>query len=328
MKYQPKRGFHHGHEQYRPEPEAATPKPIQRIADLALQGVKPEITTIAVKGLGGGLPDTIPVVLFPGEKGGTLRVLKNEIEQFRTGPDRRRGTATVTTLLSFIELVNRHKDDDSAIFAKTDWPKPALTAVLDYHTLDGSPRNADHRVLYTFPITPEFQAWIDNVGKKFEQAEFAAFLEDHAAELAAPLDAEKIEFERLFKATLAAPNELISLARDLDIRVGQRFKQAVKLQSGEVELSFTEEHTNATGEKITVPGIFMIAMPAFVDGAQVRIPARLRYRATGGSVVWFYDLYRWQDELRDRVSQDLAKAGKDTGLPTFEGSPETTSRGL
>lgn len=300
---------------------------IQRIADLSRQGVTPVITTIPVSGLGGGLPSAIPVVVTPGPNGGTVRVLKEEIEKFRTGPERRKGTAVVTTLLSFVELVNRHKDDGSAIFAKTDWPKPALTAVLDYHSLDGSPRNADHRVLYTFPITPEFQAWIDHASKKFEQAEFAAFLEDHASELAAPYDAEKVEFERLFKAKLASPNELIDLARSLEIRVGQRFKQAVKLQSGEAELSFMEEHTNAAGEAVTVPGVFMIAMRAFIDGEHVRIPVRLRYRATGGTIVWFYDLYRWQDEMRERVSQDLAKAGKDTGLPTFEGAPEA-ARGI
>lgn len=302
---------------------------IQKIADLSIQGVKPEVIMIPVEGLGDGLPNKIPALISPGPDGGSLRVLRSEIEQFRTGPARRKGTAAVTTLEAFVALTNRHKDDGSAIFAKTDWPKPSLTAVLDYHALDGAARNADHRITYSFPITPEFQAWIDNVGKKLEQAEFASFLEDHAAELAAPLDAERTEFERLFKAKFATPNELIDLARSLEIRVGQKFKQAVRLQSGEAEMVFQEEHTNAAGEAITVPGIFMIALRAFVDGEQVRIPARLRYRASGGGVVWFYDLYRWRDQLRDRVQLDLLKAGQETGLPTYEGAPENGGeRGL
>ncbi|KQP36676.1 DUF2303 family protein [Methylobacterium sp. Leaf100] len=299
---------------------------IQKIADLTIQGTRPEIISVPVSGLGDGLPTAIPVLVKPGTNGGSVVSVKDQIEAYRTGPARRTGTATVTTLASFIELTNRHKDADSTIFAKTDWPNPALTAVIDYHTASGAARNADHRIVYRFPITPEFQAWIDHAGKKFDQAEFAAFLEDHAAELAAPFDAEKIEFERLFKARLAPPNELITLARSLEICVGQRIKNAVKLQSGETDITFVEEHTNTAGEPITVPGVFMIELRAFIDGERVRIPARLRYRATGGGIVWFYDLYRWQDQMRERVSEDLAKAGTDTGLPFYEGAPEPIAR--
>lgn len=295
---------------------------IQKIADLTIQGVKPEIRVLEIQGLGGGLPEKIPVLVRPGEQGGRAESVKHLIEEYRNGPERRKGIATVTTLASFIDLVNRHKDAGSAVFAKTDWPNPALTAVVDYHDEKNTPRWSQHRIRYAFPITPEFQAWIDNAGEKMSQVEFAAFLEDHAAELSAPYDGERSNFERLFKATFATPNELIDLARSLEIAVGQSFKQAIRLQSGESEIVFKEEHTNAVGEKVTVPGIFMIALRAFVDGEQVRIPARLRYRASGGTITWFYDLYRWQDELRERVSQDLAEVAKRTDLPTFEGAPE------
>lgn len=301
---------------------------IQKIADLTIQGVMPDIKLFDVEGLGGGLPAKIPVLLRAGERGGQAESVRQLIESYRTGPERRKGTAAVTTLASFVDLVNRHKDDGSAIFAKTDWPRPALTAVIDYHDAERNPRHGEHRVHYAFPVTPEFQAWIDQVGKPMGQADFAAFLEDHAAELASPDDGERSEFERLFKAKFASPNELIDLARTLEICVGQSFKQAVRLQSGEAEMVFREEHTNGAGEKVTVPGIFMIALAAFVDGERVRIPARLRYRAAGGAVTWFYDLYRWQDALRLRVAEDLLTAGRETGLPTYEGAPEGGRGGL
>lgn len=299
---------------------------IQKIADLTIQGVKPEVVMLKIEGLGAGLPDAIPVLITPGEDGGAVSSVKAFIDAYRTQPDRRRGSAMVTTLASFIALVNRHRSEDSVIFAKADWPNPALTAVIDYHTKAGDARNADHKVVYTFPVTEEFKAWISHVGKPFTQLEFAAFLEDHAAELASPTDGERSEYERLFKAKFATPNELIDLARSLEISVGQTFKQAVRLASGEAEMVFKEEHTNGVGEKVTVPGIFMISLRAFIGGDPVIIPARLRYRAGGGSVTWFYDLYRWQDFLRERVSQDLLEAGAKTGLPTFEGAPETSGR--
>lgn len=294
---------------------------IEAIAALTRAGQKGEIIQISTKGLGHGLPEMVPVLMKAGDDR-PLESIKATLEQYRIGPERRRGTAEVTTLKAFVDLVTRHKDEGSAIFAKTSWPSPALTAVIDYHDDKNAPRHGEHRIHYAFPVTPEFQAWINANGKKLEQSDFALFLEEHAAELAAPYDAEVNQFEPLFKAKFATPNELIDLSRGLEIRVGQKVANHVRHQSGEGELVFVEEHTNTKGDPITVPGIFMIALRAFVDGEPVRIPVRLRYRVQGGSILWFFALYRWEDELRERVSQDLMKAGTDTGLPTFEGAPE------
>ncbi|WP_428978554.1 hypothetical protein [Chenggangzhangella methanolivorans] len=72
----------------------------------------------------------------------------------------------------------------------------------------------------------------------------------------------------------------------------------------------------------------MVAVPAFVDGEAVRIPARLRYRLGGGDIKWFYQLYRWEFWLREQVQNDLERAGKETALPTFEGVPEARLTGL
>ncbi|APT31902.1 hypothetical protein MCBMB27_02611 [Methylobacterium phyllosphaerae] len=296
---------------------------ITAIAELTKAGQKAEIVLIDTSGLGHGLPEKVPVLMKPGTYESATGI-KPLLEQYRTGPERRKGVATVTTLAAFIDLVNRHKDAGSVIFAKTDWPKPALTAVIDYHDDKNAPRHGEHRVHYAFPVTVEFQAWIDGNGQKMEQAVFAQFLEDHAAELSSPFDAEVVEFERLFKATFAAPNELIDLSRSLEIHVGQSVKNSVRLSSGEGEITFAEEHTNRSGEKIAVPGIFMVQLRAFRDGGPVRIPVRLRYRVQGGAIVWSYQLYRWEDELQNRVSQDLAQAGEATELPTFEGQPERT----
>ena len=68
----------------------------------------------------------------------------------------------------------------------------------------------------------------------------------------------------------------------------------------------------------------MLSLPAFVDGAEVRICARLRYRVDkeSGLIVWRYDLYRWEEALRIRVANDFARAIKDTELPGYEGAPE------
>lgn len=294
---------------------------IQKIVDLTQAATEIKVLALPTDGLGDGLPPSVPIVIDR-RSGGRLSALDDLVEKYRRLPERRSGVANTTTLQSFIELVNRHKDDGSAVFAKTAWPEPALTAVIDYHELDGAPRWAKHRIRYAFPITDEFKVWIEKNGKGMEQAEFAAFLEEHAAELSAAYGPEQAEYESLFKEKFATPNDLIALSRSLEVFVGARVKRQERLSSGERTVEFVEEHTNTKGEKVEIPGLFMVSVPAFIDGDAVRIPARLRYRIQGGSIVWFYQLYRWQFWLRDQVKNDLDTVKQKTVLPTFEGSPE------
>ena len=283
-----------------------------------------------------GVPTSIPIGIKHGKNPEAVS-LASLFESFRTRPARRKGNAQVTTLASFVELTNRHKDADSAIFAQTGWPNPSLTAVVDYHqranirtaegsdtvpTIGATPRFGGHRITYNFPLTDEFKIWMGSNGKPMEQAVFACFLEDHAAELAAPLAAERNEYEPLFKAKFAAPNEIIDLSRSLEIYVGAKVKRAERIQTGERTVEFVEEHTNPRGEKVDIPGIFMLSVPAYIDGDAVRMPARLRYRHAQGEIVWFYHLYRPEFWLRTQVQADLAYAAKATGLPAYEGAPE------
>ncbi len=295
---------------------------VNAIVALAKAASDVSVISLPTAGLGNGLPPSVPV-LIDQRPGGLMSSFATIIEAYRLRPERCIGTARVTTLESFIAIANRHKSEHSAIFARTAWPEPKLTTVIDYHKLDHTPDHARHRIEYAFPITDELKAWIGANGKLMEQAEFAAFLEEHAAELAVPFDAEANEYERLFKEKFAAPNELIALSRSLEIFVGARVKRAERLSSGERTVEFVEEHTNPKGEKVDIPGIFMVAIPAFIDGQPVRIPARLRYRAAGGSISWGYRLYRWEFWLRNQVQSDLARAAKETELPAFEGAPET-----
>lgn len=294
---------------------------IQKIVDLTQAATDIKVLSLPTDGLGAGLPGEVPIVIDR-RAGGKLSTLDDLIEKYRLLPERRTGTATATTLQSFIDLANRHKDDGSVVFARTAWPEPALTAVVDYHEIDGAPRWAMHRIRYAFPVTDEFKVWIDNNGKAMEQADFAAFLEEHAAELSAAYPPEQAEYENLFKEKFATPNDLIALSRSLEVFVGARVKRQERLSSGERTVEFVEEHTNPRGEKVDIPGLFMVSVPAFIDGEAVRIPARLRYRIQSGSIMWFYQLYRWQFWLRDQVKNDLDTVKQKTELPTFEGSPE------
>jgi len=293
---------------------------IDAIIKLANKARATTLISVDTKGLGEGLPEVVP--LLYNQESGKVSAFAEQIEAYRQEPARRKGTANATTLKSFINLVNRHKDEGSVIFGNTTYPKMLLRAVFNYHTVDHTPRHRDHCAVYEFPVTAELTAWIKGNNEPMEQAAFAQFLEDHAAELAAPYDAERSEYELLFKERFASPNELIDLSRHLEVFVGAKVKRGERLASGERTVEFTEEHHNAAGEKVEIPGVFMVSVPAWIDGEPVRIPARLRYRIAGGTIKWFYSLYRWETALRERIQSDLAEAGKETGLPVFEGTPE------
>ncbi len=292
------------------------------IADLAVNACYPaQIALVAPAAAGRGLPGEIPVHFD--RKAQSLQSVHALFEQWRIRPERRKGTATVDTLESFIDLVKRHADaESSVIFADATMPRPALTAVLDYHDMAGVPGWGQHRVVYPFPVTDEFKGWLAMDAKPMEQREFAEFLEEHAAELAAPMDQERSDFERLFKCTMATPADMITLSRHLEILVGRKVTRAERLQTGEATVEFIEEHTTKGGEKVDIPGCFMVNVPPFVDGDTARFPARLRYRVGSGSIIWFYQLYRPMQVLRDRVRSDLDYAAEDLGLPKFQGKPE------
>jgi len=301
------------------QPQADAIKEIERLAKSSAGGFDPAF--IDAPEHAHGLPKQIPTFIKTGATPEVLN-LRPWLEHWRTAPERRKGTAEATTLASFIGLVERHKDADSVLFAKTDWPEPSLTAVVDYHTAKGDARFGQHRILYKFPLTREFRTWIGNNKKPISQFEFAGFVEENIADLSVAMDAEVAQYEPLFRTKFAIPTDLIELSRGLSIHVGSKVKNAFRMQSGEAEITFETEHRDAKGDPVHVPGLFMLSLPVFVDGSEVRIPARLRYRLNGGEILWSYDLYKWETALRDRVALDFGTAAKQTGLPAFEGAPE------
>ncbi len=243
-------------------------------------------------------------------------------EELRDAPKRIKGTATAATVASFIDLVNRHKDAASALFGAFSTNGGALTAVIDYPANGASPRFGQHRIRYAFPVSPEWAAWSAADGKTKTQTEWAEFIEDRIADLAAPDDAERSAYEGPFSTTIATPAELITLSRGLAVTAEARVKQTRVLSSGEVEISYEEVHKDASGDKLRVPGLFIVRIPLFVGDDPTRLLARLRYRVKDGKIVWFYQFCRADVVVLDAMVRALEDAAKATALPAFEGSPE------
>ena len=272
---------------------------------------------------------SIPVGIVRDGDGATQFVsVKHLLDPWREFPERRTGTAKMLTLDSFIALVQRHKDDGSAVFGDFSNPAaPRLVAVLDYHRLDGAARHGGHRVSYAFPLSDEWKLWNSKNSSAekatlFDQADFAMMIEDRIQDLASPYDQERTDHEAQFGAKFAVPSELMMLSKGLEINMASRIKEVRNLQSGEAQVVFEEVHEDGKGKPIKVPGLFVVAIPLFVGGEKVRIITRLLYRKAGTRLAWFFQMIRPDLVIRERLTADLLKVGADTGLPTFEGTPE------
>lgn len=310
---------------------------LKEFTALAAQARGIEIVTLTAPPGLEGVPAAIPVAIHHGTTP-ALNSVASLFEAYRDHPRRKTGTARALTLTSFIDLVNRHKTADTAVFADTNWEKPSFQAVIDYHGLNavveaptliagedavGTPGNLKHRIAYEFPLSLEWKTWVKAHDAWMEQRVFAEFIRDNLINLAAPFDAERITIEREFGTTVASPADLLRLSRGLQVNVESVVKQAVTLESGEGQISWEETHKDADGKPLKVPGAFLLSVAPFFGGEPVRMPVSLRYRADGGKVRWGILLYRPDAYVTERVRDDLDRVAKDTGLPTFEGSPES-----
>lgn len=313
-------------------------------ADLVARHIKPELVEVVA-------PDgsvRAPLLVLP--SGLKAHAVKDYLAAYRTAPERREGTARLVELASFIDHVNRFKDDDSALFAWPDDTGPTLTAVLDYHRrnlnalttrrlsaegeagsvldverTDGAPRFGRHRALYPFPLSEEWRAWAEKDGEPMGQAEFATWLEDRIVDVTDPgaAFAEQREFaEALGIDQFASPSRLLTLSRGLTVHVDERVTNKIDPTTGETTMHYEASHQDVAGGALSVPRAFLIRIPVFRSGLMYQFAVRLKYRVAGGRVTWFYEVHRAAAALDDAFRGACLEAAEKTALPLFFGAPE------
>ena len=175
----------------------------------------------------------------PGVRLASVKVL---LDEYRTKPERLRGRATLETLAAFTAHVQRFKDAGSALFARVG-ASPSLTAVYDYHRGPSDGRFGDHRAVYQFPLSREWTAWKGIDGKAMEQAAFASWLEDHAADVVDPTLPEvgsAVDKLRAVEIAPATPTQVLTLSRGVELRVESSVASKANLANGSTKLLFDE----------------------------------------------------------------------------------------
>lgn len=171
----------------------------------------------------------------------------------------------------------------------------------------------DFGAMYTLPQSVEWKRWVAHDRKPLEQAAFATFIEDNLRDIAGTgIGGED-----------ASPSgsEMLQMALALEINNDNSVKSAVRLQSGGVELTYVNREDEGTLRKMQVFERFAIGIPAFLRGKAYRIQARLRYRAGGGKITFWYELIRLDLVVADAVNDTATAITEATGLACWYGKP-------
>ncbi|MFD1913830.1 DUF2303 family protein [Halodurantibacterium flavum] len=264
-------------------------------------------------------------------------------------PFRRKGTAVLQDLDSFIAWANRFKGETSAIFAEiASGGTPGLLCISDYlghgapvidaESRDPTASHCLHKARYGFPISDEWKIWNGISGKPLSKNEFGEFIEANAKDLldptpalldrkgssqkVEPWEARMIEVAAQLQGRFGQYAALVQLSREFQVNETSNLSVSTNRDTGEQSIQFVDQHAAPDGQPIRIPNLFMIAIPVLDRGALYRLPVRFRYRKSGADIRFIIQIHNPDIALRDALDEAIARAGAETGLPVFFGKPE------
>lgn len=262
-------------------------------------------------------PSTLPAFQTePGEKPAIIIPAGYEvkdIEFLMSSPVRKRAAVTLNDTASFIEYTKKHGSlDNCTIYADADFEKQAakLIAIINDHGSDPAAAAwRDHTATYQPIKTVEWKRWNENSGADhaMQQDVFAAFLEENMGDIATV-------------AGMPTGTDMLKMATEFEATADKRFKSKVNLQGGGTNLVFVDQDNAETTSVMRVFERFGLGLRVFLNGAAYRIDARLKYRQSGGALVFWYELIRADRVFEDAIKSEFAAVKDQTGFPLLYGS--------
>jgi len=238
----------------------------------------------------------------------------HDIEKYMSKPRRKSAKVTIGNTDSFIDYVKRHGSlTDSTVWCDADFRAGniKLVAIINDHGEKADQQDwRDHTATYIPAYSTEWLRWFggDGKGKALSQVEFATFIEQNLKDIAGA-------------EGMPSGAQMLEMALNFEANQEMRFKSAMRLQNGAVQISYVENDDDQTLKKMEMFDKFSIGIPVFWAGDSYRIDARLRYRARDGRVNFWYELIRPEQVLED-AAKGLVKQVKDgVGRPLFYGKP-------
>ncbi|WP_454752192.1 DUF2303 family protein [Cupriavidus necator] len=276
----------------------------KNLAETLAQEMKAPVEVAAV--------DHIPARRVALPPGWTLQQLDHE--KYLPAPLRKRATVRLLDADSFIDYVKRHGSlTDSTVWGKADYQagKVDFVGIINDHGEDDSkPEWRDHTARFSPEFSEEWRRWFGGNRKPMSQAEFAAFIEENLKDIASPDG-----------VGLPTGAQMLEMALSFEANQDMRFKSAIRLSNGGVQMSFVQDDDDQTLQKMQLFERFAIGIPIFWNGDAYRVDARLRYRARDGKVSFWYELIRQDKTLEAATTTLIATIREKTGTPFFFGEP-------
>lgn len=267
-----------------------------------------------------------------------------DLSKYQQAPSRAKGTLSLASADDFARYVNKHKDvagrasaanlslqsagtaqntgggdsqaaptpdkDDLQTVILVDVINSKFRAVFNHHASD-APGWADFGATYDCPLSPEWQIWKGNSGKRMNQEEFGLFIEANQLDIVKPVGAE-----------------MLQIATTLKAKKDVAFESGIRLDNGQVQIKYHEDVKASGGGagQLQIPEQIKLGIPVYVGGTAYEVTANFRYRIMdGGGLALWYDLVRPHKILEDALQKVIAQIETATGIETLSVTSTATS---
>lgn len=226
-------------------------------------------------------------------------------------PLRKTGQVTMQDIDSFTSYVNAHRDQNfTSIYCDSNYSQSNLiikSIINDHGGMHDGQQWRDHLVVYKPKLSEEWRRWSEKDRQHQSQLDLALFLEENLQDIPAvegyPTGQQLLEMATSFQAS-----------QDL------RFKSAIRLQNGGVNMNFIQDDDQQTITQMKLFEKIAIGIPVFWNGDAYQITARLRYRVKDGKLTFWYELIRKDKVFEDATNNLINKLKNSINVPFYFGA--------
>lgn len=213
----------------------------------------------------------VVVAYAPGDEG-SWRDVKHDLQEYWPTQRRKKGAITLRDSASFISFAVKHWDEPSSILVANSG---RLVAVFNFGDRE-RPGWGDYRATLQLEETPEWKAWFGHQDAWLEQAEFANWLELHAADVIEPESAAVLETV-------------------LTIRLHQTatYGKGLNLRDGTIQFEYREElsergsdgQPKITAGQTSIPASLKLRLRRYAGGFEpIDVSCLIRFRLRSGQL--------------------------------------------